>query len=649
MTNRKNLSVNSVDFEDIKENLKNFLRGQDTFKDYDFDGSGLSVLIDTLAYNTYYQAFYNNVVANEMFLDSAIKRSSVVSHAKNLGYIPNSKTAASAIVDLTYGSDPGISTLLPGAQFTTSVNGKTYTFVNVNSADITEVESGVFKISDLTIKEGSLTSVTYVVPDGSNNVKYTINDSDVDTSTIKVRVQTSQTDTTGLTDTWSKVADFTEITSTSNVYFIEENSSGDFEVFFGDGVVGKKPEPGNVITITYLITNGKDANGAGNGDSASARAFRYLNASNTVEVTSVASGGADKESVDDIRFKAPRSFSTQNRAVTKSDYVSLVESNYTGFDSVFVYGGEEADPPTFGSVFVAIKPSTGEIISDSLKKDVVNFLSTKAVLSITPTVIDPDYTYLRFGVNVTYDPTKTNLNSTSIANSVRDSITRNLKNNLGKFNKSFAISKLLTDIDASSTSIDSSSVKVTMEKRLRPTSSKIISYVLNFGNEISHPHDGHVAVVSSGDFIYLDPVDFTSKTVSLKDDGFGNISFFETKNDSVVMVAQNVGTVDYANGVIRLNNVQIQGPATKPYISVFAGTNIQRYVSLREKVLVNDNENDASAISITINGIDQATSTNVGVSTSVSATRTVTSSTTTPSSGGGGGGGSSTPSGGGGY
>ena len=630
MSNRKKLSVNSVEFEDIKNNIKDFLRGQETFKDYDFDGSGLSVLIDTLAYNTYYQAFYNNVVANEMFLDSAVKRSSVVSHAKTLGYTPNSKTAATAIVDLTFGSNPGTSVLLPGAIFTTKINNKSYTFVNTESATIVST-SGVYKVSDLHIKEGSLDSLSYIVPDTDNNTKYTITDPNVDISTVAIRVQSSQTDTTGLTDKWTRADDLTKISSTANTYFIEENTDGNFEILFGDGVIGKKPEPGNLITITFLVTNGTEGNGGGQGDSESARAFRYLNASNTVEVTSVAIGGADKESVDDIRFKAPRAYTTQNRAVTEEDYVSLVESNFTGIDSVFVYGGEEADPPTFGSVFVAVKPTTGEIVSDSFKRSISNYLSTKAVLSITPTVIDPDYTYMRFNISSTYDPTKTRLDSTSIGNAIRSSVERNIKTNLGKFNKSFSTSKFLTDVDSSSDSIDSTSVKITMEKRLRPTTSKTISYVLNFGNPITHPHDGHIAVVSSGDFVYLDPNDNENKTVYLQDDGFGNISFFQTINASPVLVAQNIGSIDYEKGIIRLNNAQIQSPPDTPYISIFANSSVQRYISLRDKILTNDST-DTSSISITVNGIDQSTSTNVGNSVNVSGLNTVTSTTSSSSS-----------------
>ena len=635
-TNRKNLSVNSIEFDDIKANLKTFLKGQTEFKDYDFEGSGMAVLIDLLAYNTYYQGFYNNVVANEMFLDSAVKRASVVSLAKSLGYTPNSKTAPTAIVDVTLDENPPSNILLPGAQFITTVNGKSFTFVNTESAEINWTSTTTPAITNLNIKEGSLSSATYVVPDTDNNRKYKINDINADISTVTVRVQNSQTDTAGLTDTWSRAGDLTEITSSSKAYWIEENTSGEFEIYFGDDVIGEKPETGNLITITYLITNATAANGAGNGDSATSRAFTYLNAANTVEVKSIASGGTDLETVDAIRFKAPRAFTSQNRAVTKNDYSSLVESNFTGFDSVFVYGGEEADPPTFGSVFIALKPSIGTIVSDAVKSEVEDFLKTKAVLSITPTIVDPDYTYLRLTADVLYDSTKTTLSTDAISAAVRSNIVTNLQNNLGKFDQSFSISKLLTDIDSASSAIDSSAIEVLMEKRILPTSIKNVSYVLSFGNSIDHPHDGHKNVVTSNTFRYLDPTDSVTKDVFVGDDGFGNISFFTKEGVTTVLVLQNAGTVDYENGIVRIDQVQISSPVDSPEIKIFAVAKNQRYVSVRDKIIFNDYVVDTSAITVRTNGIVQTTSTGSSTSsTQLGGSSSTTSNTSSSSSGSG--------------
>lgn len=612
-SNRKNLSINSVDFEDIKSNLKTYLRSLEVFKDYDFEGSGISTLIDLLAYNTYYQAFYNNVVANEMFLDSAVKRSSIVSIAKSLGYTPNSRTAPTAFVGITFASNPGTTVLLPGAQFTTSLNQQRYTFVNVDSADITETD-GVWGVDNVAIKEGVLTSTSYIVPDSSNENRYTITEPNVDISTIKIRVQSSQTDTTGINDVWSRIKDFTELDSNTNAFFIEENTRGNYDVFFGDGVLGKKPEIGNLVTITYLITKGTEANGAGKNDTANNRSFRYLNSGNTVVVKAYADGGSEKEPINTIRFRAPRSFASQNRAVTKNDFVSLVESNFTGFDSVFVYGGEESDPPTFGSVFIALKPLTGTIAGQGSKLDVQSFLTSKCVLGIKPVVVDPDYTYLRLAFDVSYDTKKTSLSASSLATAIRRSITQNLDLNLGKFSQSFSISKLLSDVDKSSVAIDSSSVDVTMEKKFLGLSPQFVSYDFDFGNAIEHPHEGHMVVVYSNEFRYLDPNDNTTKNVFMEDDGFGNISFFQrTSQDKATkkIVAENVGTVNYRKGTVKINQVQILSPEDTPFISIFAKASNKRYVSLRNKILFNEYKEDASAIKITLNGIEQETTTTI--------------------------------------
>lgn len=623
-TTRKNLSVNSLDFEDIKTNLKNYLRSQDVFKDYDFEGSAIATLVDILAYNTYYQGFYNNVVANEMFLDSAVKRSSVVSLAKSLGYVPKSRTAANAIVDLVYGSPPSQTVLLPGAQFTTTVNDKRLTFVNVDSANITETD-GVYSISDLVIKEGTLTNTTFIVPDTTNQNKYTITEPNIDASTIKVRVQSSQTDTTGINESWSRVFDLSGLDSTTNVFFVEENTNGEYEIFFGDGVLGKKPEPGNLVTVTYLITGGEIGNGAGRNDAEGNRSFRYLNADNDVIVKTPAVGGAEKETINDIRFRAPRSYATQNRAVTESDFVSLIESNFTEFESVFVFGGEQANPPAFGVVYVALKGIPPETTATpSQKQRVEEFLKTKSIIGVRPIAIDPDITYMRFNIDASYEPEKTTLSGPSIVAAIRNNVESNIDINLGKFNKTFSVSKFLTDIDSASAAIESSSVDVTMEKKfLAENTLNTLSYTFEFGNPIFHPHDGHIPVISSNTFRYFDPTDSVTKNIRLEDDGFGNISFY-LADPSKALVARNVGVVDYSAGIIRLTQVQIFSPTDSPIIRIFAKANEKRYRILREKILVNDYRLDPSAIRITLNGIAENTTTNTA-NQQQSAINTVTS------------------------
>lgn len=603
MSQRKKLSVNSTDFDQIKSNLKDFLRGQETFRDYDFEGSALSVLIDILAYNTYYQAFYNNVAANEMFIDSAVKRSSVVSLAKSLGYTPNSITAPTATVNITYALAPSSSVLLPGAQFNTSVDGKIYTFTNTETAQIDL--SSEPHISNLKIKEGFLKNISFVVPDQNSNRKYVIPDKNVDISTIKVSVQASQTDTDGISDTWSNATDLATIEKTSKVYFIEENSEGKFQIYFGDDVLGQKLLIGNFINITYLITSGTEANGAGKDDSPTNRSFLFGSSSNVIEVVTPAFGGAPKETIDSIRFKAPLSYSSQNRAVTKSDYSTLVESNFTGFDSVFVFGGEEADPPNYGTVYIALKPSIGTLVTNDTKKTVEDFLKTKSVVSISPKVIEPDYTFLRFQVNVYFDQTKTSLTPDAMSSAIRNSITTNISNNLGKFNKNFSISSLLTSIDATSNAIESSSVSILMEKKILPTD-KIVSYYETFGNPIYHPHDGHMSVISSNVFKYNDENN-NIIDVYIKDDGYGNLSLFKRENQAEFIVRENIGNVDYSSGKININQLLISSPDDTPYIRIFAEAKNQRYLSKNEKILFNDYVEDPTSIQIISNGVTQIT------------------------------------------
>jgi hypothetical protein len=608
MAERKRLSVNSTEFEGIKQNLKEFLKNQTTFQDYDFDGSGLSVLLDILAYNTYYQAFYNNMVANEMFLDSAVKRQSVVSLAKNLGYTPNSATAPTATVDLTVSGTPSSTTLLPGAQFTTSVNGQVYTFVNVDTANFDENNT----ITDLEIKQGFLSSVSYIVPDTSINRRYEIPEENVDISTIKVTVQESSTNTSGITDIWSRSGDLSEIDNTSKVYYLQENSKQKFEIYFGDGIFGEKLQPGNLVTLTYLVTDGPAANDAGRNDAANNRAFTYGSAANTVVVKYYAAGGSNKETTDQVRFKAPKAFSTQNRAVTANDYSTLIESNFSGFDSVFVFGGEDAEPPVFGTVFIAIKPSVGTVVTDGIKKNVIDFLQPKTILSITPQIIDPDYTFLRLAANVIYDPAQTSLPRESVVASIRQSMVNYVNNNIGKFGRSYSSSMISSDIDNSSTAIISSLVSVTMEKRFIPATAQAVSYELNYGNPIYHPHDGHMAVVKSNVFKYLDPDANVTKDVYIEDNGYGVINFYENANNIKRLVVQNAGTVDYENGIVSLNQVQILSPNNRPEIIVFAETKTPKLDSVRERILFCDFVEDATAIQINLAaGSQSGTSNNV--------------------------------------
>ena len=315
MTTQKSLQVNSLDFDQIKLNIKSFLSSQTLFKDYDFEGSGLSVLLDVLSYVTYYQGIYNHLSSNELFLDTAVKRSSVVSHAKALGYTPRSITSPTAVVDLTT-TQTGF--LRKGSIFTARQNDVLYNFININDRDVVNGE-----IIDLSLQEGSLKSKSFVVPNNKNNQSFVIDDENVDTSTIKVTVQRSVTDLTGLADPWTSSLSVVDAKGDSKMYFIEETFDGLPSILFGDDVIGKKLSAGNLVTVTYLTTRGPLANGIGNNDSVSNRVFNF-NSTSTVSVKSIASGGDFRETSNSIKFNAPKSYASQNRAVTQGDFDSLV-------------------------------------------------------------------------------------------------------------------------------------------------------------------------------------------------------------------------------------------------------------------------------------------------------------------------------------
>lgn len=645
----KNLSVNSVDFDVVRQNIKTYLSNSDTFTDYDFEGSAMSTLIDTLAYITYYQGIYNNFAANEMFLDTAKKRASVVSHAKALGYTPRSYSAPTASVNVILGSTAGYSSVLPvGNIFSTTVNGRNYNFVNLESATISlTADSGgtTPHISNLSIKEGSLKSKTIVVPNNENYQKVEIDDKFVDTTTIKVTVQESATDTSGITNSWVKGNDAISLTAGSRVYFVEEDYNGNYSVNFGDGVVGVTLAAGNVVTVSYLSTSGPLANNVGIFDSdLGVNSFRFASG-NTVDVVSHASGGALPQGIDSIRRLAPRSYSMQNRAVTREDFKTLIESNFSGFSSVFVYGGEDASPPQYGSVIISFKPVANTITTTDFKNNVVSFLKDRCPVTINPVVIDPEITYARFNTRVVYDVNKTTLTPNSLSTLIQNTLSVYVLDNTDDYDTFLATSAIEKDLSDNIESIISVNTSIEMERRLTPVSDVALDYSIDFANPIFHPHDGHEIVISSEDFLYLDGSEF--KTVRIRDDGFGNINLFETSNSSDNLVT-NFGTVDYSSGVISLNVARLNTVGALGTIKIRAKFGGDVLTSVRDKVIVYDNT-DTLANAVSVQTLSQATSytpsqvsASSGTSTSTSSTSTSsasTSSSTTSSGGGGGGGG----------
>ena len=483
MANR--LKVTELDFDTIKTNLKSFLRSQDEFTDYDFEGSGLNVLLDILAYNTHYNAYYLNMIANESFLDTSLLRNSVVSHAKRYGYVPRSRTASKAIVNFvieTSSVASGQLTLPRGYRFLSNLlDNKVYTFVTTQDTTVSKVGTR-FTFSNLEIFEGSLNSYSFTQSDSSNPKQiFTIPDQNIDTSTLTVTVQQSSSNND--TVVYSLATDVVNLTANSDVYFLQENLNQEYQIYFGDGVIGKKIPDGGIVNINYLSTNGSEANRV-NVFVPSSNLSGYTNF--TLTTTSAASGGSDRETVDEIKFAAPLQYISQNRAVTKSDYIKLIQQKYPEFDAVNVWGGEENNPPIYGKVFISAKPKLGFEVSDTEKDFFINqVVKPISVLTVTPEFIDVDYNFMKLISTVYYDPSKTTLDTTTLTSKVSTAITNFANLNLNQFNSTFKSSRLRTYVDDSDSSIISNELEIFLSKRFRPVLNQTNSYILDFGVELS--------------------------------------------------------------------------------------------------------------------------------------------------------------------
>lgn len=505
------LKVAELDFDAIKSNLKDFMKSQSEFSDYDFEGSGLSVLLDVLAYNTHYMGYYLNMVSNEMFIDTAIKRGSVVSHAKLLGYVPRSRIAPRALVNLTItpvANDANSSISVP--RFTRfaseSKDGINYIFVNPSARVVSKnLSSGLFVVENLELKEGQPNGITFTY-DAQTNPKqiFELPDVGIDTSTIQIKVQKSAQNANQ--ETYILAQDATDVDENATVYYLEENKNGKYQIYFGDGVIGKALINGNIVVVSYLITSGSAGNNL--------REFKPIdtilnNANVVVTLSSASSSGAAEEDIEKIRFTAPKSFIAQNRAVTKNDYIALINREYPYFEAVNVWGGEENIPPVFGKVFFTAKPLGGYEITVTEVEFVKNsIIKPFSMLTVTPEYVEADYNYVNVAVDVNFDPTKTNRTANEIDAAVISAIKSFSINNLDTFNSSFKISQLSRAIDDADPSITSNDVKVYLEKRFAPDVTRSLSYSLDFGTELKQGTTAE-RLISTPSFSYLDDAGIT--------------------------------------------------------------------------------------------------------------------------------------------
>ena len=560
--NTKRLSVTEFDFDEVKDNLKVFLSGQTEFTDYDFEGSGMNAMLDVLAYNTHYLGFNANMLANEMFLDSASLRSSVVSHAKTLGYIPNSARAAVATVNVVLNTSSLTSaTMAAGTVFKSTVDGTDYQFVTSDSITASTVGSSIPFLL-VKIYEGTFVTTRYTVDSTDADQRFLVPNRRADTSTLKVVVQNSSSDNT--TTTFTQATDITQVTAASDVYFLQEVENGKFEVYFGDGVIGTALSDGNIVILTYAVSNTTAANGASifksNAGIASVSDV-------SVEVVDVANGGSEPETITSIKYNAPLDYASQGRCVTTEDYKVYAKKLYANAQSIQVFGGENGSfdsslgvvsAAEYGKVFISIVATTGLNLTSSEKKQLVSDFAKYTVASITPVIVDPDTTFLILNVSFKYDSNRTTLALSQLESEVVSAITSYDTNNLGEFEKLFRHSQVTRLIDDAQDSILSNTTNVTLGKFFTPTTTAATSYYIYFNNALYNPHSGHNAsaggiLSSTGFFISGD----TTNEHFLDDNGEGIIRLYYVQAGSRVYVDSTAGTINYATGAVFIESLYI--------------------------------------------------------------------------------------------
>jgi len=540
MAANTNLSITELDFGLIKSNLKAYLQQQSKFTDYNFDGSNISVLLDVLAYNTHYNAFYVNMIGNEMFLDTAILRESVVSRAKELGYVPASARGPDASLLVTINdarpTSPASITIPRGTKFTTSANGQTYVFQTDTDFAISAFSNGTANLYSTTVKvfEGVESTEQITVTATS---KYIISNPTVDLASLLVTVQGSSSDLS--TFPYSLATDINTVNENSRVYFLQEVEGGKFEVYFGDGVIGKELLVGNIVKLRYRTTNGALLNGANTFSGPSTiSGFTSI----TIKTTIAAASGADQESIDSIKFNAPKQFEVQNRAVTSRDYERIIVKNYPEIVSISVWGGEENVPPVYGSVFVSARPSTGENLSNSKKESIKATLSSINLLTTTVEFVDPTYIYANITSTVRYNPNATPKTDGQMITTISNSITNYFNTQLGQFGKGLRLSRLSRFIDNADTSVLSNDTTLQLELRSKSISlSKKNTYTFTFNQEVVP------GSLTSSQFT-LD-----SENVFLDDNSLGIVrAYFLDADGNKNLITSNSGTIDYDTGTVVL-------------------------------------------------------------------------------------------------
>lgn len=562
------LPTESLDFTTIRTNLKNYLKQQAQFQDYDFEGSNLAVLLDLLAYNSYLNGFYLNMIGSEMFLDTATLRDSIVSHAKELNYTPRSYTSASANirVRLAISNNSVSSVVIPkGTKFTgTGTSTGTYTF-STDSSLVVFRNNDIFE-ANVSVYEGYTVQEKFAVT-ANTDQRFVVSNPKVDTDSFTVTVFGSQSETSGAV--YTLATSLYNLNANSEIYFLQGAENNKYELVFGDGIFGKQLTSGNIVQVDYRIATGSTVNGVSNFSPVSTIAGYTAT---VTAVNSVASNGSEEETAESIKFNAPRHFQTQERAITNDDYRTLILNNFSNVKSLNIFGGEEkTDTPSYGRVFISPISQDGNILSDVDKQAIVEYLKQRSVFSINPIITDPDFTYLVLNVSANYNVNLTASSIQAINALVRSTINTYSNQNLESFNKNFRGSRLSTSINSADTTtnsiISNEIVSLFMRKDLKPSLLTPFSVTLDFGNSTSTSSRNPLfdpRIDATGNALIHDRVVYSSfftyngnSGSYLQDDGLGNLVIISTSGTTKSIAATGAGTVDYDTGIVKISGVVI--------------------------------------------------------------------------------------------
>ena len=581
------LQLTSIDFDGIKNDLKAFLSNQTELGDYNYESSTMQILLNLLAYNTYKNSFYLNMVGNEMFLDSAQIRNNVVSRAKMLGYTPRSAQGPTATVQLTItpGDTPSTITIPADTQFTTIIDGINYVYVNPEAAVVNANALGVYS-TNLSITEGRPFTYRFNVSSASP-VRYILPNDNVDTRSIVVRVQESVSNTAS--STWISADDITTVAGNTNAYFLDENEDGRYEIKFGDNNVGKGLNDGNIVVASYRLCSGTSTQGA-NTFTVSGAISGYSNV--TLQTVAAAAGGAEQESIASIKFNAPKNYQAQNRAVTSGDYETLIKNNFGDIGAVSAWGGQENEPPTYGKVFISVKPKSGFFISQTRKDDIDSFLENKNVMSITPELVDPTYKFIVPTIDVKYNPNLTTSTAGGVVDAIANRVIQYELNDLVSFGKEYASSELIKDIYTANEAISSIEITLRMMKNFIPVTTAESTYRIPFNDSLLNitgaavlrippqAHPGRGLTITSSSFTYQG-----RSNSYFDDDGFGTLRIYYLDESSVrVYVNRIAGIVDYSTGLVTISQVLItdyEGSSLK----IYAVPRYDSITSIRNQIL----------------------------------------------------------------